>query len=219
MTKNNVGNKRNENGMVIIEATFVFPIMFFVLIFLIYMGNAFYMKARIESVVVQKAISGANYCADPLLETMKSTGSFPSLSELSTDPYRYILGGMGGVETKISNEVEAEIMGDSISFFKNMKPDIQTPPSGIAKFNNFVIYSTFSVEVEYVIKFPISFLGESTPPLLTVSSRAEVPVNDTAEFIRNTDMVIDLFHGTKVGQVISDVFGKINKFITDFAGM
>ena len=70
--KNSICSKLNsENGTVIIEATFVFPIMFIILFFLIYMGNAFYMKAQVESVVEQKAIQGAAYCADPILETMK----------------------------------------------------------------------------------------------------------------------------------------------------
>ena len=33
----------SENGEVIVEATIIFPIMFIVLFFLIYMGNAFYL--------------------------------------------------------------------------------------------------------------------------------------------------------------------------------
>ena len=98
-----------------------------------------------------------------------------------------------------------------------MSPNITTPKADIAQYNNFVVYSTFSVEVKYTIKFPISFLGESTPPMLVITSRAEAPVDDTAEFIRNTDMVVDVFHGTKVGQKISDIFGKINDFISGFS--
>lgn len=35
------------------------------------MGNAFYLKAKVESLVKQEAIIGANYCADPMLETIK----------------------------------------------------------------------------------------------------------------------------------------------------
>lgn len=214
----NINRKLNsESGAVqIVEATFVFPIMFIILFFLIYMGNAHYVKAQVESVVEQYAIQGANYCADPILETIKETGSVPSLSSLNVKPYRYIFGGMDNVETKISRAVLTEIRGNSTSFFKNMKPVI-TSGSDIAKYNNYVVYSTFSVDVKYTIQFPIKFLGESTPPILSLESRAEVPVNDTAEFIRNTDMVIDYFHGTKVGQAISDAFGKINDFISGFA--
>ena len=50
-TISNLNQMHSENGTVIIEATFVFPIMFIILFFLIYMGNAFYMKAQVESVV------------------------------------------------------------------------------------------------------------------------------------------------------------------------
>ena len=209
---------KDENGAVqIVEAAFVFPIMFIILFFLIYMGNAFYVKAQVESVVEKYAVQGANYCADPILATIKETGKAPSLSSLKTEPYRYIFGGMSGIETKISNDIQNEISGKSSSFFKNMKPQLVGSPSDIAQFNNYVVYSTFSVEVKYKVCFPIKFFGYSSPSILEISSRAEVPVNDTAEFIRNTDMVIDLFHGTKIGQKISDVFGKINDFLSSFA--
>lgn len=209
---------KKQNGAVqIVEAAFVFPIMFIILFFLIYMGNAFYIKAQVESVVETRALEGAGYCADPILQTIKGSGSIPSLKDLETEPYRYIFGGMNEIEKKIASSVEGDIEGKSMSFFKNMKPDLKTSKSDIAKFNNYVVYSTFSVEVKYAIKFPIRFLGEKTPTILNISSRAEVPVGDTAEFIRNTDMVVDLFHGSKVSQAISDVFGKINDFISTFA--
>ncbi len=214
-----IKNKLNkENGAVqIVEATFVFPIMFIILFFLVYMGNAYYIKAQVESVVETRALEGAAYCADPILETLKETNAVPSLSRLKTEPYRYIFGGMSSIENKIATSVQNDIKSSSASFFKNMKPKLKTAKTNIAKFNNYVVYSTFSVEVKYEIKFPISFLGAEAPPILAVHARAEVPVNDTAEFIRNTDMVIDLFHGTKIGQSISNVFGKINDFISSFA--
>ncbi|MEE1124898.1 MAG: TadE family protein [Acutalibacteraceae bacterium] len=219
MMLGNLKRKLNkENGAVqIVEAAFVFPIMFIILFFLIYMGNAHYVKAQVEAVVETRAIEGAGYCADPILQTLKETNKVPSLKSLKTEPYRYIFGGMNSIEDKIATSVESDINGKSTSLFKNMEPKLKTSKSNIAKFNNYVVYSTFSVEVNYQIKFPISFLGGEAPPILTLNSRAEIPVNDTAEFIRNTDMVIDLFHGTKIGQSISDVFGKINDFISSFA--
>jgi len=210
---------RNENGAVqIVEATFVFPIMFIIFFFLIYMGNAFFVKAQIEGVVESRAVEGASYCADPMLQTIKNNnGAIPSLDNIKTEPYRYIFGGMDSVESKIATEVQNDIEGNSTSFFKNMNPDLKTSRSNIAKFNNYVVYSTFSVEVKYDMKFPIKFLGGDSPTVMTVNSRAEMPVSDTAEFIRNTDMVVDLFYGTKIGQSISDVFGKINDVISSFA--
>ena len=52
---------------------------------------------------------------------------------------------------------------------------------------------------------------------MVIKARAESPVDDTAEFIRNTDMVVDLMYKTKIGQTISDIFGKVNDFISSFA--
>jgi len=102
----------DESGAVaIVEASFVFPIMFIILFFLIYMGNAFYVKAQVESVVEKYAIEGSNYCADPILSTIKEYGNVPSLSSLKTEPYRYIFGGMSDEESKISSAVEKETIG------------------------------------------------------------------------------------------------------------
>lgn len=211
MTKKSISN--SSGAVQIVEATFVFPVMFIILFFLIYMGNAFYIRAQVDSVVETYALKGAAYCADPILETYIEKGQVPSLEQLDTAPYRYIFGGASDIERKIADEVENQISGQSSSFFKNMSPKLKTWKGNIAKYNNYVIYGTFSVEVEYVIEFPIRFLGKDTPEVLNISSRAEVPVNDTPEFIRNTDMVIDIFEGTRLGQSISDVFKKINDFL------
>lgn len=211
-------NLNDEKGAVqIVEATFVFPIMFIILFFLIYMGNAFYVKAQIESIVAEKAIQGAAYCADPLLETIKSTGSIPSVGKLNSDPYRYIFGGMDEVEKKIGKEVAEEIESSSVSFFRNMSPVVKTHDTKIAKFHNYVLYSTFSVTVKCEIEFPIKFLGRTTPSMLVINSNSEVAVNDVGEFIRNTDMFVDYFADSKLGQSIKGVFDKINDFINTFA--
>lgn len=216
MIRNNFKRKlNNESGaMQIIEATIVFPIMFIILYFLVYLGNAFYIRSQIDSVVAMEAIKGAAYCADPLLEQIKSNGGVvPSLDKLDVQPYRYF-GGMNEVESKISKEVVSEISGSSTSLFKNMKPKQKSLE---VKYNNYILYSSFSVEAKYSLEMPIKFFGSQTPYLMTINSRSEVAVNDSAEFIRNTDMVIDYFESTKVGQTIKGVFEKINSFITSFA--
>ena len=49
----------NRGAMSIVEATFVFPIMFFVVFFMIMAGEAFYQHARVEYFVTVAAIDGA----------------------------------------------------------------------------------------------------------------------------------------------------------------
>lgn len=210
---------KKENGAVtIVEASFVFPIMFIVLFFLIYMGNAFYVKAQVEALVQSYAIEGAARCADPMLENVDKTGKFPSLDKLKIQPYRYIFGGMDDVETDIAGKVKKEI-SKSTSFFKNMSPVLKNKSSSnIAKYQSYVVYSTFSVDVDYSITFPIRFLGTEKSTILNLEARSEVAVNDTTEFIRNTDMVIDMISGTKLGENISDIFNKINSFLGQLGG-
>lgn len=209
--------KSEDGAAQIIEASIVFPVMFIVLLFLIYLGNAYYMQSHINSIVMVKAVEGAAYCADPMLETIKKDGSIPSVGDLDLDPYRYILGGMDDIETKIGREVCDEIENSTASLFKNMKPEVCTAKNKIAHFNNHLLYSTFSVEVECEIDFPIKFLGRSTPPMITVKCCSDVAVNDSAEFIRNVDMVMDFFVGTKFGDNVKNVFDKINDFLNTFA--
>lgn len=207
---------KSENGMVIVEATFVFPVMFIILFIIIYMGNAYYQKAVVENIVTEYAIKGASCCADPVLAFYKEHGVMPGYKDLKTQPYRYVFGGMSDVESEIGKEVKKAI-NESPTFFAGMSPKVKTSETQIASFNNAVLYATFSVDVNYVIEFPIRFLYADSPVVLSINSRAEVPVNDTAEFIRNTDMVMDLLEGTKAADYISNVFGKINDFINTFS--
>lgn len=213
---NEEGLKSSQSGLVIVEASIIFPIMFLVLFLLIYAGNAYYQVAHIEAIVEKKAVEGANYCVDPILESIKEGNGVPSQNELKLDPYRYIFGGMKEVEKKIGKEVKNEIAADTSKFFSGMKPVIKTSVGNIASYNSYIVYSTFSVEVEYAIELPVRIWGQNQPYIIHGSARAEIPVNDTPEFIRNTDMAIDYLEDTKVGKSISSMFGKINEFINNF---
>lgn len=209
-------NLKNENGAVIVEATIVFPIIFFVLFFLIFFGSARYEKAKVDSYVMQSAILGAQCSKDPYQYDMYKTGSVPT-KYTNCEPYRYFIGGMDDVEDKISADVVKYINDTSSTFFVGMNPKLKTSQDKIAKFNNYLIYSTFSVEVNYEVKFPIKFFGSNEPTILEWNSRAEVSVNDAPEFIRNIDMVQDLFDRTAAGDKIKSAFNKINSFIGKFS--
>ena len=205
-------NLKSDKGTAIIDATFVFPVMFFILFFLIFMGNAFYQRAKIDSLVSEYAIIGSAYCSDPLIEGINGSKNVPT-SNKDIQPYRYVLNGMGSVESKIENKLKNEISGDG--FFAGMAPKLKKCN---AKYNNSVIYSTFSVEVDYVIEFPIKFLGDNNIQLLKISARDESPVVDTSEFIRNTDMAIDYLQHSEFAnsgiQKIKDAIAKVKAFVS-----
>ena len=209
--------KKND-GIVIIEATIVFPVMFFVLFFIIYIGNIYFEIAQMDDVAMRYCIEGAQNISDPMHSEMMNE-KLPLDKDIQ--PYRYIFGEIEGgsiddIEKTIEDKVETSVTEKTISFFKNMEPEMVGTPK--AEFNNYVLYSTFSVEFKYEITFPIKFFGSSKEHIAELSSRAEVSVNDTTEFVRNTDMVIDLLEGTKFGDKIESLFNKIKEFLNKFTG-
>ena len=52
------------------EATIVFPVCLIIIMMLLYLGNVYYQKSRIESIVVEAVLDGAAYSADPLLKAV-----------------------------------------------------------------------------------------------------------------------------------------------------
>lgn len=210
----------NQKGsMVIVEATIVFPVMLFVLLFIIFIGNTYYEQAKVDDIVLRYAIKGAEYAADPYQRSVEK-GEIPTdTKKIKLAPYRYLpflsdFGYISEVEEELSKAVVNEIKRGGMIFFNNANAKVVGGEDGaIAKFENHVLYSTFVVQVEYQIKFPIRFMGESRPTIINLTSRAEVPVNDEAEFIRNVDMAVDLLQGTSFGDTISSIFKKVNGFI------
>ncbi len=204
--------KEEKGAVQIIEATIIFPVMFLILFSLIYMGNCFYIKAQVEALAERYAIKGANHCADSLLDDIESGAGISLKSD--SKPYRYIFGNdAAAIESTIEDSIRNEINGSSASFFRNMKPVIETCE---AKYDSHFVYANFYVDIKCSLYFPITFFGES-PRLVTFSGYAEVPVSDTPELIRNIDMVSDYLEGTKVKSYIVKVFSKITEVIGKFA--
>ena len=218
-----IKNFKDQKGLVIIEAVIVFPLMFFVLFFILFIGNTYYEQARIDEIALSYAIRGAQSVADPFQYEMDKNNKIPTKTkDIKIEPYRYLLGsitegGISEVENKISNAIRDEINKGSMIFFKNAKLNVVSSDNGkIAKYNNYVVYSTFSVQVNYSIKFPIKFFMSKNPTIIELSSRAEVPVSDIPEFIRNVDMAIDFIGRTSLGDTVKGIFDKINRYIDKF---
>lgn len=208
---------KKEQGSLVIEAAFVYPIMFFVIIFLIYMGNMFYLKSRVESCVNAVAIKGAAYFADPLLEVIETSG-VPDGEHVSLQPYRYLNVFNNGNDI---SDGEAEIREgiNTAGFFAGMTPRVVSVTPEI---HNYVIYQTYEVNVEYVLEFPIKFIFQDEKYALDCTAHAEIPVVDSGEFLRNTDMAIDFIQRSETGQKALDgltgAVEKLGEFINPSEG-
>lgn len=206
----------NDRGVVIIEATLVFPLVFLVVFLMIFMGNAYYQKSRVEAIVTDISYYGAAQCADPLLKHVEESKKVPKALkdvDYEIEPYRYVFGGMRRIEEDVENQMDRRIRNLSTGLFSNMKPRAS---SAVANFNNAFIYSTFSVEVQYRITVPVKLPGMREPFAMKVSSRVDVPVSDTPEFIRNVNMVGDWVESSESGQKAMEKTDKIMQKVSEY---
>lgn len=205
---------RSEQGSVIVEATIVFPVMFLVIFFMIFAGNAYLQKCRIEAVINEMAIDGAAYCADPLLYDTEQN-KIPSVSEYNAQPYIAIFSAdMEQYEQYIENEIKKKIEEMDTGLFSGMKPKIKYGP--VVKYDNSgLIYATFTVDLSCDVVIPIKLLGQKDYTLFRISNHTEMPVTDTVEFIRNIDMVEDYAESTGLKEKISDAINNVKDLFKD----
>lgn len=211
---------RGEKGMLVVEATFVYPIMFFVIIFLIYIGNFYFQKARIDNVVQLEAIRCAAQYADPMQKAITGNDNkIPASGSIdqSIQPYRYVLGARHQNDSDSITRIK-EALGNS-GFFIGMEPSNISVQS---RFNNYILYQTYEVTATYDISFPIKFIFSDTKSTLSFSSHAEVAATDPTELIRNTDMVIDYAMRSETvvrfATQLKDMMNKVTEFVKDPVG-
>ena len=90
--KNEYCSESQSGAMTIIEATFVFPIMFFIVFFMIMAGDIYFQQARVERIVTETAISAASRCENPMQALVgDSVPDDPDNDGIK--PYRYLFGG------------------------------------------------------------------------------------------------------------------------------
>ncbi len=202
---------KNSRGAVMVEAAFVFPITFFVLLVMIFLGNAYYQRSQMDAVITKAAYTGAARCMDPFNTYVESTGSIPALGKVPIQPYRYIFGGMGEVEREIEELLDQQL-SNTTTMFARMTPVYKNRN---AKYNRGIAASTFSTSVEMEIVFPIKIFFGDYIPIYKTKARAEVPVNDAPDLVRNIDMVVD-YVKEFAGDKIADKFTKIRNFFSVF---
>lgn len=205
--------KEERGAMSIVEATFVFPIMFFVLFFLIYMGNMFYMRSQVDSIVTSTAVKAAAYCADPLLYHVKDSGGAIPTEIDNIEPYHNLLknGALSNGELEsMKTELRTKLQKLGVGFFAGMGLKQVT----INRFQkeNSLLSNTFTVDVTYRIQFPIRFLGDGNPTILKIQSKSVVPVTDTPEFILNVDMAMDYYESSGLKEKLAEMRSKVSAF-------
>jgi hypothetical protein len=207
--------KNGEYGAVlIVEAVFVFPIMFIIVFVMLMAGSAFFQHARVERLVVEAALDGASRCENPMLEKVSSTGSVPK--EITADtkvmPYRYLLTqNAKKIGAEIGGELEQKVRGLQSVGFSGLEPknvSVRATP------HMFILVSSFQVECEFDIELPIRMLFAKENFRFHYAVSMTEPIGDPAEFVRNVSLVQDLLERN---ETVMEIAGKFQKAMQKLA--
>ena len=207
---------QEKGAVTIIEATFVFPIMFFIVFFMIMAGEAYYQRACVEYAVTSAAVNGAAKCENPMLKHVISDGAVPT-DPTATDvtPYRYIL---TGEAKKIAGSVQSELTQKVSAFqpllFRNMSP--QNVSVKINLHMNPLI-SSFPVTCTFDVPFPIKFIFSDDTIKFHYTVQTTASIGDPSEFVRNVATVGDIIERSETASEIAgkmmDAMNKIGVYV------
>ena len=207
-----------ECGVVtLVEATFVFPIMFFIVLFMLMVGSAYFQEARVEKIIIRTALETASRCENPMLDKVaEAGGSVPTST--GTDgilPYRYIF---TGHTQKVCKEMEGKLKDEINSFgslgFRGMQVQLEGAPKIEAA--NYFIVNYVDCSVKYSVGFPIRMIFTGTEFRLRRNTTIRQPVSDPAEFIRNVSTIQDWLERSKYWEKFSKKMGEIQEKLKPF---
>lgn len=206
--------KQGQKGAVtIIEATFVFPIMFIIIFMLLMICEGYYQYARVERACIVAAVQGAARCENPMLEEVQKTGQVPdSTKAAKVRPYRYILTSESKeIAAQMSKELKDTVEGFHVLVFRGMTPTnvkVNIDP----KMN--ILISTFPVECSFDITLPIRMIFSNENITLKYQISVTQPVGDPTEFVRNVSTVQDYLQRSAL---INDYVAKIQEAMEKIA--
>lgn len=217
------GNKliNEERASTIIEYTIVLPIVFFSIALLILMGYIECQKSVMEAAVYRGAIKASKMIADPHYAEITegyNSKSDPDITSYNlkkanysdNKPYRYMLGNLDGMVSGVKDEVASYI-----GTFKLFNDNSSTGDSGVqidVKTKNLFVYQTVTVSAAQSFRIPVAF-GIYHPELMKLQAQAVVAVSDAPEFIRNSDLVVDVARQTVEKYKLAEKFERVQEFI------
>lgn len=208
-------SKKDRGAVTIVEATFVFPIMFFVIFFMLYYGNACYVKATVDSAVSRCAVEAAARIADSNLAFLEETGSLETSAENNSQnyPYRYVLGGYVNNTVKNATEKKLEEEIQKTGLFFGLKPAVTDCD---IKYKNYFVYQTISIDLDYQVKFPIKMIFSNEATVIHFTSHDEAAVSDASELVRNINMAEDFIDRTGIVDKVKEKISKLTDGVKSF---
>ncbi|SNT08648.1 hypothetical protein SAMN06309944_2028 [Micrococcales bacterium KH10] len=215
---------KSERGLVIVEAAFIYPLVFILLVLVMSMSEMYYQRARVESLTLSYAQQAAAEMSDSMDYDVAGDGESVRVSgQQDRALYRYILGShndFATVEGKVESAVTRAFDENDIGFFG----PAPTLDSVSVTYGRHFTYEELKVSVDYGYRLP--FLGKQVagggPFSFEFNASAELPVLQSAEFVRNfdlaNDMVVSFEKGTGTFALIENAGTEVCRFLS-FVGL
>ena len=202
--------KWRNDGYLTIEMTIIFPVIFFSLLLILFMGIVLYQEVEQQSLAVQASERGAVVYSSRVSDM--STG-VKNLEDFKIrDPYRNVpfMDG-GGKQSYVSlvNAYVAEREGgrDVLSGELKNKSYTEIEDYLVAKRVKVTIDKSYHTPVDSIA----AMFGHEGP--FDVHTSAVSAVTDSPDFVRNVDIVGDIARQTKVFGSMDQGYGKIREAI------
>lgn len=200
--------RNSDAGYAVIENLLVMPVVFLVLIALIFAGCMLHARCAIESASRRGVIYASKLICDPQYDRITAqatTENGKELNELSStdydftriehyEPYRYIpllsksfpISGKSSLEKEVENYVR-KVINQTNTWMFNIEMD-----SIVCDIDNYVITQSIEVKVKASYHMPRVFQLLGMPETYDLTAGSVMTVSDQDEFIRNVDFAADL---------------------------
>lgn len=221
-------------GYALIENLFVMPIVFLVMISLIFAGCMLHARCAIESAARRGVIYASKLICDPQYGGITANAIMENgkeLNELSSsdfdftgiehyEPYRYIpllsktfpVMGRSSLEIDVENYVR-KVINQSNTWMFDIEMD-----SIVCDIDNYVITQGIEVEIRASYHMPRVFQLLGMPETYDLTAGSVMTVSDQDEFIRNVDFAADLIDraAQKLGikEKVTEPLQKLMNFVS-----
>lgn len=205
---------RDKGAVTLIEAAFAFPIMFFIVFFMLMAGSAYFQQARIERIISEATIEACARSENPMLDKIgnNATSVPDDPSAVEVMPYRQLF---PGHTESVRNNVKESIRKNVKSFgslgFAGMEAKLEGDPVMDVKYR--LIISSITTTCNFKVELPIRMIFSNEKLSFRFHTVTKDIVGDPTEFIRNVAMVKDYSERSEAlmtwAQKISDGLKKI----------
>lgn len=209
--------RQKKDGYMTIELTMIFPVIFFSLLLIMFMGMVLYQEVNLQSLAVQASERGSVVYSSRVSDM---TTGIKTLADFKIrDPYRnvpFMGGGKKGEYTSLVNTyVVARLGRGDVLRGENRNG------GGYTTVEDYLIAKRVKVNIQSGYHVPMdsmaSMFGQSS--VFDVNTTAVSAVVDAPDFVRNVDIVVDVASQTEAFGTVQAGYAKIREAIQKVADL